>query len=55
MWCKLGNKWKIEGNYREPLKNKSMNHSRKINFWKNRTTRKRNAQKPKNSDTLVVA
>jgi hypothetical protein len=55
MWCRLGNKQKIEGNYREPLENKNMCHSRKFSFSKDRTTRKRNAHKPKHSNIWVVA
>jgi hypothetical protein len=40
---------------KKPLENKSMCHLRIINFWKHKVTRKRNAQKPKNSDRWVVA
>jgi hypothetical protein len=36
MWCRLGNKQKNEGKYRKPLENKSMFHSKKISFWKDR-------------------
>ncbi len=54
MWCMIGNKQKKEGKYRESLENKSMCHLRKINFWKDRTTQKRNAQKPEISNRLMA-
>jgi hypothetical protein len=49
MWCRLGNKRKREGKYKELLKNKSMCHLRKINFWK-----ERKAQNPKKFDKSMV-
>jgi hypothetical protein len=43
MWCRLGNKEKKKGKYREPLETKSMCHLRNISFWKDKRTQKRNA------------
>jgi hypothetical protein len=54
MWCRLGNKRKREGKYKELLKNKSMCHLRKINFWKDIVTQKKNVHKPKNFNRLVA-
>jgi hypothetical protein len=49
-----GNKQKSEGKYREALENKIMFHSKKINFWKDKWTRKRNEEMTKNFDRLAT-
>ncbi len=43
-----------KGNYNELLGKKSMCHSKKNIFWKDRATKKMNVHKPKNFDRCVA-
>ncbi len=50
MWCRLGNKQKNEGKYREPLENEIMFHQERSTFGRIDEREKQMSKHQKNSN-----